>query len=100
MTILLATGAQMHCFIYERLATALGLPPSARATLGRDCCGRGAAGGRRCCCTSTWATLSQPFRESMYVSPMDLDARDDLILSWDWISSHERRADAAVRTTR
>jgi hypothetical protein len=31
------------------------------------------------------------FRESMSVSPMDMDMGDDLILGWDWISSHDLR---------
>jgi hypothetical protein len=30
--------------------------------------------------------LGDAFRESLSVSPMDLDAGDDLILGWDWIS--------------
>jgi hypothetical protein len=35
--------------------------------------------------------LGDAFRESMSVSPMDLDVGDDLILGWDWISSHNLR---------
>ncbi len=35
--------------------------------------------------------LGYAFRESMSVSPMDLDVGDNLILSWDWISSHDLR---------
>ena len=31
--------------------------------------------------------LGDTFRESMSVSPMDMDVGDDLILGWDWISS-------------
>ena len=27
----------------------------------------------------------------MSVSPMDMDVGDDLILGWDWISSHDLR---------
>ena len=33
--------------------------------------------------------LSDTFRESMSVSPMDMDVDADLILGWDWISSHD-----------
>ena len=29
------------------------------------------------------------FHESMSISPMDMDVGDDLILGWDWISSHD-----------
>ncbi len=35
--------------------------------------------------------LGDAFRESMSVSPMDLDVGNDLILGWDWISSHDLR---------
>ncbi len=37
--------------------------------------------------------LKFKFRESMSVSPMDMDVGDDLILGWDWtrISSHDLR---------
>jgi hypothetical protein len=35
--------------------------------------------------------LGDKFRESMSVSPMDMDLGDDLILGWDWISSHDLR---------
>ena len=27
----------------------------------------------------------------MLISPMDMDVGDDLILGWDWISSHDLR---------
>ena len=33
--------------------------------------------------------LGDTFRESMSVSPMDMDVDADLILGWDWISSHD-----------
>ena len=35
--------------------------------------------------------LGDSFRESMSISPMDMDVGDDLILGWDWISSHDLR---------
>jgi hypothetical protein len=33
--------------------------------------------------------LGERFRESLPVSPMDMVVGDDLILGWDWISSHD-----------
>ena len=35
--------------------------------------------------------LGDAFHEEMSVSPMDMDVGDDLILGWDWISSHDLR---------
>ena len=35
--------------------------------------------------------LGDSFRESMSIFPMDMDVGDDLILGWDWISSHDLR---------
>ena len=35
--------------------------------------------------------LGESFRESLSISPMDMDVGDDLILGWDWISSHDLR---------
>ncbi len=32
--------------------------------------------------------LGDAFRESLSISPMDMDVGTDLILGWDWISSH------------
>ncbi len=34
-------------------------------------------------------SLGDVFREAMSISPMDMDVGDDLILGWDWISSHD-----------
>ena len=34
-------------------------------------------------------SLGDTFRETLSVSPMDLDVGADLILGWDWISSHD-----------
>jgi hypothetical protein len=34
-------------------------------------------------------SLGDTFRESLSVSPMDIDVDADLILGWDWISSHD-----------
>ena len=33
-------------------------------------------------------SLGDAFRESLSISPMEMDVGDDLILGWDWISSH------------
>jgi hypothetical protein len=35
--------------------------------------------------------LGDVFRESLSISPMDMDVDADLILGWDWISSHDLR---------
>ncbi len=34
-------------------------------------------------------SLGDAFRESLSISPTDMDVGDDLILGWDWISSHD-----------
>ena len=33
--------------------------------------------------------LGDAFREFLSVSPMDMDVGDDLILGWEWSSSHD-----------
>ena len=88
VTILLDTGAT-HCFICARLAAALGLPPSGQP--GPRSVATAAAGGQQGLGTPVLVHLSlgDAFRESMSVSPMDMDVGDDLILGWDWISSHD-----------
>ena len=88
VTILLDTGAT-HCFICARLAAALGLPPSDQP--GPRSVATAAAGGQQGLGTPVLVHLSlgDAFRESMSVSPMDMDVGDDLILGWDWISSHD-----------
>ncbi len=35
--------------------------------------------------------LGDKFRKLMLVSPMNMDVGDNLIPSWDWISSHDLR---------
>ena len=42
-------------------------------------------------CASSRLPGRRPFCEAMSISPMDMDAGDDLILGWDWISSHDLR---------
>jgi hypothetical protein len=34
-------------------------------------------------------SLGNSFHESLSILPMDMDVGDDLILGWDWISSHD-----------
>jgi hypothetical protein len=34
-------------------------------------------------------SLGDVFCEAMLISPMDMDVGDDIILGWDWISSHD-----------
>jgi hypothetical protein len=88
VTILLDTGAT-HCFICARLAAALGLPPSGQP--GPRSVATAAAEGQQGLGPPVLVhlNLGDTFRESMSVSPMDLDVGDDLILGWDWISSHD-----------
>ena len=87
VTILLDTGAT-HCFICARLAAALALPPSGQP--GPLAVATAAVGGAQGLGTPVLIHLSlgDAFRESLSISPMDMDVGDDLILGWDWISSH------------
>ena len=38
-----------------------------------------------------YLVFGDTFREALSASPMDIDVGDDLILGWDWISSHDLR---------
>jgi hypothetical protein len=88
VTALLDTGAT-HCFICARLATALGLRPSGQP--GPTSVSTAAAGQALGLVAPVriHLGLGDTFRESLSVSPMDMDVGDDLILGWDWISSHD-----------
>ena len=88
VTVLLVTGAT-HCFICARLAAALGLQPSGQP--GPTSVSTAAAGGELGLAAPVLLhlVLGDTFREVMSVSPMDMDVGDDLILGWDWISSHD-----------
>jgi hypothetical protein len=89
VTVLLDTGAT-HCFICARLAAALGLPQSGqRGPLAVTTAA--AVSGPQGLGTPVLVhlCLGESFRESMSISPMDMDVGDDLILGWDWISSHD-----------
>ena len=88
ITVLLDTGAT-HCFICARLAAALGLPPSGQP--GPTSVMTAATGGSLGLAAPVliYLGLGDKFRESLSVSPMDMDVGDDLLLGWDWISSHD-----------
>ena len=90
VTALLDTGAT-HSFICARLAAALGLPPSGEP--GPRSVATAAAGGQHQLGAPVLLhlCLGDSFREAMSISPMDLEVGDDIILGWDWISSHDLR---------
>ena len=90
VTVLLDTGAT-HCFICARLAAALGLQPSGQP--GPLSVSTASTGGKQGlgAPVQIYLGLGDVFRESMSISPMDMDVGDDLILGWDWISSHDLR---------
>ncbi len=99
VTALLDTGAT-HCFICARLATAPGLGPSGQP--GPTSVSTAATGEALGLAAPVLVHLSlgSTFRESRSASPMDMDVGADLILGWDWISSHDLRllyADGQVR---
>ncbi len=82
------TGAT-HCFICTRLVAVLGLPLSGQP--GPLSVATAAAGGAQGLGAPVLIHLSlgDVFREAMSISPMDMDVGEDLILGWDWISSHD-----------
>ena len=88
VTVLLDTGAS-HCFICARLAAALDLPLSGQA--GPLSVTTAAAGGSQGLGAPVLLhlCLGESCRESMSISPMEMDVGADLILGWDWISSHD-----------
>ena len=90
VTVLLDTGAS-HGFICARLAAELGLQPSGQA--GPQSVTTAATGGQQELVppVQIYLGLGDVFRESLSISPMDMDVGDDLILGWDWISSHDLR---------
>ena len=88
VTILLDTGAT-HCFICRQLAAALALPasgepgPDAVRTAGHlEAQALGAPVLVHLC-------IGDKIRESMSMLPMELHVGTELILGWDWISSHK-----------
>ena len=83
VTVLLDTGAT-HCFICAHLAAALCLRPSGQP--GPTSVSTAAAGEALGLVEPVLIHLSlgDTFRESLSVSPMDMDVGADLILSWDW----------------
>ena len=88
VTVLLDTGAS-HCFICARLTEALGLPLSGLA--GPLSVATAAAGGAQGLGAPVLLhlCLGDTCRESMSISPMEMDVGADVILGWDWISSHD-----------
>jgi hypothetical protein len=90
ITVLLDTGAS-HGFICARLAAELGLPPSGQA--GPRSVLTAATGGQQGLVPPVLIHLGlgDVLRESLSISPMDMDVGADLILGWDWISSHDLR---------
>ena len=90
VTALLDTGAT-HCFICARLAATLDLRPSGQP--GPTSVSTAATGGSLGLAAPVLLHLvfGDTFREELSVSPMDMDVGDDLILGWDWISSHDLR---------
>ena len=87
VTVLLDTGAT-HCFICARLAATLCLPPSTHP--GPTSVTTAAPGGTQDLPAPVLAHLglNDTFREALSVALLDLDVGDDLMLGWDWISSH------------
>ena len=90
VTVLLDTGAS-HGFICARLAAELGLPPSGQP--GPRSVTTAATGGQQGLTPPVliYLGLGDVLRESLSISPMDMDVGADLILGWDWISSHDLR---------
>ena len=90
ITVLFDTGAT-HCFICARLAGMLGLLPSDQP--GRTSVTTEATGDtlELAAPVLIHLCLGDTFRESMLVSPMDMDVGDDLILGLEWILSHDLR---------
>ena len=74
--------------VLARLAAALSMQPSGQP--GPLSVTTASGGGAQGLGTPVLVHLSlgDAFRESMSISPMDMDVGDDLILGWDWISSH------------
>ena len=88
ITALIDTGAT-HCFICARLAATLQLSPSGQpGPMSVMTASKGEALGLAAP-VLIFLGLGDTFREVLSVSPMDMDVGDDLILGWDWISSHD-----------
>ena len=88
VTIPLDTGAT-HCFICQKLAAALALPASDEP--GPDAVLTAGHGEPQSLGTPVLVHLciGDKFRESMSMLPMELHVGTELILGWDWISSHK-----------
>jgi predicted aspartyl protease len=90
ITVLLDTGTT-HCFICAHLAAALNLAPSGQP--GPGSVTTASTGGTRdlAAPVQIFLNLGDVLRKSLSASPMDMDVGDDMILGWDWISSHDLR---------
>ena len=92
VTIMLDTGAT-HCFICAQLASLLHLPVSSAP--GPMAVSLATADTTRLLPPPVVVHLTfgaaEPLREVIPMSPLDLGAELDIILGWDWISSHDLR---------
>ena len=92
VTIMLDTGAT-HCFICAQLASLLHLPVSSAP--GPMAVSLATADTTRLLPSPVVVHLAlgtaEPLREVITMSPLDLGPELDIILGWDWISSHDLR---------
>ena len=81
----------LWAMLADQNSEGLGFPPSGQA--GPLSVATAAVGGRQGLGSPVLIHLSlgDTFRESLSISPRDMDMGDDLILGWDWISSHDLR---------
>ena len=90
VAVMLDTGAT-HCFICAGLSAALALPPGAAP--GPSAVSMASPDTRRPLSPPVSVRLAlcstQPLREVIDMSPLELDTTLDIILGWDWISSHD-----------
>jgi transposase InsO family protein len=92
VTLMLDTGAT-HCFICAQLARALDLPASSDP--GPTAVTLATPDATRSVSPPVVVHLSlgegEPLREVLAMSPLDLGPELDIILGWDWLSSHDLR---------
>ena len=92
VTLMLDTGAT-HCFICAQLARALNLPVSSDP--GPTAVTLATPDATRSVSPPVVVHLSlgdaEPLREVIAMSPLDLGPELDIILGWDWLSSHDLR---------
>jgi len=92
VSVMLDTGAT-HCFVCTQLAVALGLPLG--STAGPSVVSMASPGATRLLGQPVSVPLAlgttHPLLEVIDMSPLDLGSGLDIILGWDWISSHDLR---------